>query len=155
MDPKFALSVQLWPRKTKENKQYWGTTSPIGLSKYVKLKALSLLPFPGTIRLLFAIFRLFLIGNRAGSLVKLLKSKFNRSHFTHTIPGQFLVKKIWFQHFPIFAAIDHKGHFRKILTRIFKFGCFSHLLKLNLMLNRLATISNPKNEKGKSSNTLF
>ena len=57
----------------------------------------------------------------------------------------------------MFAAIDHKGHFRKKLTRIFKFSCFSfvntpiflkkkqlNFLMKNLMLNRLAPISNPK-----------
>ena len=71
-------------------------------------------------------------------------------------------KKILFPTFSGFAAIDHKGHFTKILTGIFKFGCFSwyhayifeknelDFLMQNLMLDRLAPISNPKNEKGKS-----
>ena len=63
--------------------------------------------------------------------------------------------------FSSFVAIDHKGHFRKILTRIFKFRCFSwfhtpifeknelDLLMQNLMLNQLTPISNSKNEKYK------
>ena len=67
----------------------------------------------------------------------------------------------------IFAAVDLKGHFRKILTRIFKFDYFTwyhayileeselDFLMLNLMLNRLAPISNLKNENGKSSYALF
>ena len=69
--------------------------------------------------------------------------------------------------FSSFAAADHKGHFRKVLTRILKFGCFSwyhtfifennkwNFLMQNLMLNRLAPIPNPKNEKAKSSYALF
>ena len=63
--------------------------------------------------------------------------------------------------FSSFAATDHKGHFRKILNGIFKFGYFwlifekKQFLMQNLMLNRLATISNPKNEKAKSSYALF
>ena len=68
-------------------------------------------------------------------------------------------KKILVPAFSSFVAIDHKGHFRKILTWIFKFGCFSWyhanileknelgFLMKNLMLNRMAPISNPKNEK--------
>ena len=66
-----------------------------------------------------------------------------------------------------FAAIYHKRHFRKVLTRIFEFGCLSwynayvfeknelDCLIQNLLLNWLALISNPKNEKAKSSYALF
>ena len=69
-----------------------------------------------------------------------------------------------------FAAIDHKWHFRKTLTQIFKFGCFGSslvprlylfkkneldFLMQNLMLNRLASISNPKKEKEKSWYAIF
>ena len=113
-------------------------------------------PLSGKIRLLFAIFGIFLPGKRAVSQVK---RKFDKYYFIHTIPGQLPVKKNFVQIFSSFAVIDHKGHFRKILTRIFKFGWFSWyhsymflkfaLLKLkeNLKLNRLAPVSNPKNEK--------
>ena len=73
-----------------------------------------------------------------------------------------LLKKKLITTFSSFAATDHKGHFRKVLTRILKFGCFScyhayifennklNFLMQNLMLNRLAPISSPKNEKAKS-----
>ena len=42
------------------------------------MKSLSILPFPGKIRLLFAIFGIFLAGNRAGSQVKGVESKFEK-----------------------------------------------------------------------------
>ena len=134
-------------------------------AKYVKIRALSPLPFPGKIWLLFAIFGLFLPGDRKGSQESELK--FGKFYFIHTIPGQLPVKKILIPSFSSFAAANHKGHFRKVLTRILKLGCFSwyHAYifennKLtfsmqNLMLNRLAPISNPKTEKAKSSYALF
>ena len=98
-------------------------------------------------------------GNRARLQIKGLESKFDKAYFIHTISGQFPIKKI--------EAIDLKENLRKMLTRIFKFGCFSRyhaymfeenkldFLMQNLMLNRLAPISNPKNEKEKSSYSLF
>ena len=64
--------------------------------------------------------------------------------------------------FSSFESIYHKGHFRKSLTQIFKFSCFSwyhayifeknelDFLMQNLMLNRLAPIFNHKKEKGKA-----
>ena len=89
------------------------------------MKSLSPLPFPGKIRLLFALFGTFLPGNRAGSKVKGVESKFDKYYFIHTIPGQLPAKKTFVQIFSSFAAIDHKGHFRKIVTGSFKFGWFS------------------------------
>ena len=53
-------------------------TSSIKLSKYVKIKALFPLPFPGTTRLIFAIFVLFLPRNRVESKIKGLESKFDK-----------------------------------------------------------------------------
>ena len=76
-------------------------------------------------RLVFAIFRMFLPGNRVGSQVRGVKWKFDKYYFIHTINGHLPVQKIWFKYFPVFAAINHKGHFRKVLTGIFKFGWFS------------------------------
>ena len=76
-------------------------------------------------------------------------------------------QKILVPAFSSFAAVDHKEHFRKILTQIFKFGCVSwyhayffqnneiDLLMQNLILKQLASISNPKNKKAKSSYALF
>ena len=49
------------------------------LSKYVKIKALSPLPFLGKTRLLFITFELFFLpGNRIGSQIKGLESKFDK-----------------------------------------------------------------------------
>ena len=84
------------------------------------MKSLSFLPFPGKIRLLFALFGIFSPGNRAVSQVKGVESRFGKYYFIQTIPGQLPVKT-----FSGFVAIDHKGHFRKMLTWVFKFGWFS------------------------------
>ena len=65
------------------------------------MKSLSHLPFPRKIRLLFAIFRIFLPGNRAGSQVKGVEARFDKFYFIHTIPGQLPVKKLWFKYFPV------------------------------------------------------
>ena len=65
------------------------------------MKSLSHLPFPRKILLLFAIFRIFLPGNRARSQVKRVESKFDKYYFIHTIPGQLPVKKLWFKYFPV------------------------------------------------------
>ena len=96
---------------------------------------------PGKTRLLFAIFGLFL--EFFQNLTKFFKH----------------VKTFQFQHFPV---LQKKWTFQKKLNWIFKFGCFSwyhahfskkgelDYLMQNLMLNRLAPIPNPKNEKAKS-----
>ena len=115
-----------------------GKPSAIGLSKYVKVKVLSSLLFLEKTRSLFAIFGLFLPGNRVESKIKGLESKCK------------LVKTCWFQHFPVLQLC--KGHFRKILTR---FSSLAAYLMQNLMLNRLTPISNSKHEKAKISYVLF
>ena len=85
-------------KMVKVEKKYavCGKTSVIELSKYVKIKSLSPLPFSGKIRLLFAIFRIFLPGNTAGSQVKGVESKCDKYYFIHTIPDQLPIKKFWF-----------------------------------------------------------
>ena len=65
------------------------------------MKSFSSLSFSGKIRLLFAIFGIFLPGNRAGSQVKRVESKFDKYYFIDTIPGQLSVKKVWFKYFPV------------------------------------------------------
>ena len=75
---KFTTSFSLRMPKIEKDKHKWGKTSAIWLSKYVKIKTLSPLPFPEKTRLLFAIFRLFLPGNRVGSQMKGLESKFDK-----------------------------------------------------------------------------
>ena len=82
LTPLFLLKLA----KIEKNKQQSGKNSAIELSKYVKMKCLSHLLFPGKI-LLFAIFALFLPGKRAGSQAEGLESKFDKHCFIHMIPG--------------------------------------------------------------------
>ena len=116
-----------------------GKTSAIRLFKYVKIKFRSSSFILGKIRLLFARFVLFLAGNRARSQFKGSGSKFDRSNFTHTIPGQ-LPKKRFVPALSTYAASGHKGYHTYIFETI-KLDC----LMQNLMLERLAPISSPKN----------
>ena len=95
--------------------------SPIGLSKYVKLKALSSIPLSGKIRLIFALIGIFLAGNRAGfksqrSRIKIWHILFHRHDFSWFIS---CLKKL-IPALSSFAAKDHEGHFRK-----FKLCCVS------------------------------
>ena len=78
------------------------------------MKSLSPLPFPGKIRLLFAIFGTFLPGNRAGSKVKGVESKFDKYYFIHTIPGQLSVKKIRLKFFPVLRLLMKKDISEKL-----------------------------------------
>ena len=78
--------------KIERNKQQCQKTSVFELSKYPKMKNLSLFPFPGKIRSLFAIFGIFLPGNREESQVKGVESKFDEYFFIHVIPDQLPVK---------------------------------------------------------------
>ena len=65
------------------------------------MKSLSILAFPGKIRLLFAIFGIFLAGNKAGPQVKGVESKFEKYYFIYMILGQLPVKKFWFKYFSV------------------------------------------------------
>ena len=56
------------------------------------MKPLSPLPFPRNIRVLFALFGIFLAGNRAGSQVQGVESNFDKYYFIHTTPGPLPVK---------------------------------------------------------------
>ena len=68
-----------------------GKTLTIGLSKYVKIKFISSLSFLGKIQC-FALFGLFLLGNRVGSHIQGVESKFDTAYFTNTFPGRLNVK---------------------------------------------------------------
>ena len=72
-------------------------------------KALSLLPFPGKIWLVFVRFPgLFLAENRAGSQIRGSESKFDISYLTYTSPGKLLVKKFGsstFQDFQVWMLL--------------------------------------------------
>ena len=144
-DLKFALLVQLRPpasplkmAEIEKDRQYLGKNSAIGLSKYVKSKALSPLPFPGKTQLSFAIFGLFL------EFLQIL-TKFSE-----------FVKTIWFHNFPV-LQLYHKGHFRKNFTGFSSLAAFlgtTPTFLKKLVRYRFAPISNPKNEKAKSSYAL-
>ena len=108
----------------KRNKQQCGKTSAIELSKYVRIKSLFHLPFPGKIRLLFAIFGVTLPGNTVGSQFKGVESKFDKYYFIYTVPGQLPVKKIVSNIFQFWGQVSQRT-FQKTLTQIFKFGQFS------------------------------
>ena len=60
--------------KIEKNKQKW-KTSAIELSRYVKIKSLSPLPFPERIRLLFVVFGIILSGNTVRSQVNEVEPK--------------------------------------------------------------------------------
>ena len=118
LTPLFPLNMA----KIHKNKQWCGKTSAIELSKFVKMKSLSHLPFPRKIRLLFAIFGIFLRGKRVGVTSQRSRIKVWQILFYPHDSWSTSCKKVLDQIFPSFAATDHKGHFR---TWIFKFGRFS------------------------------
>ena len=85
-----------------------------------KKKPLSRLLFPGKIGLLF------LTRTKPTSKVIRSKSKFDISYFAHPfISWSNFCKIIMVPAISSFAAMSHKGHYRKIITGISKFGCFS------------------------------
>ena len=97
------------------------------------MKYLSPLLFPGKIQLVFAIFEMFLPGNRAGSQVKVVKSKFDKYYFIHTIKGHLPVKKIGSNIFQCWGYILQRT-FQKNLNRDFQIWLvflvqFLHFLK--------------------------
>ena len=109
---RFALKIVAIER----NKNYCGKTSAVELLKFIKIKALSLLPFH--------LCGLFLLGNMVRSQLKAVDSKFDKK----LLSTQFLstyCKKVLVPTFSSFGAIYHKGHFWKSLTQIFKFRCFA------------------------------
>ena len=118
LTPLFPLMMA----KIDKNKDCCGKTSAIELSKFVKMKPLSHPPFPRKIRLLFVIFGIFLLGNRAGVTSQKSRIKVWQILFYPHDSWSTSCKKVLDQIFPSFAATDHKGHFR---TWIFKFGRFS------------------------------
>ena len=99
-DQMFAILVQLWlpvsPWRWLKSKTISCSNEKfqqLGDPNMSKPRLISS-PLSGKIRLVFAVFGLFLGGNRAGSQVKRSESKFDISYFTQTIPGQIPVKKI-------------------------------------------------------------
>ena len=92
-----------------------------------------------------------------------LEQKLDKSYFIHTIPGQLPAKKVWFQHFPVLWHRSQSTFQKNFSTGFQVFVCFFfwchacvfeknelNFLMQNLLLNQLAPISNPKNEKAKS-----
>ena len=97
--------------RTKQSSRKILTT---GLSKYIKIKALSSLPFPGKIQLLSALFGLFLVGKQGGVTCSKVGIKIWHSYFTKTIPGQLNVKNVWFQHSPVLWLLVAKDISEKL-----------------------------------------
>ena len=122
-DPKLALLVQLWPiftswgwPKSKKisssvekyqslnhpNISKWSLYLNIYIYKYIHIHIyIYIYTYIHNSRLIFAIFGIFLPGNRVGSQVKGVKSKFDKYYFIHTIHGHLPVQKIWFKYFPV------------------------------------------------------
>ena len=73
------------------------------------MKTLPPFTIPAKIRLLFALFGLFLAGNRAWSQVKESKPKFDIYFFTQAIPSQLSVKKIVSSTFQFAQSIFQKN----------------------------------------------
>ena len=84
-----SVSPWRWP-KSKTISCREEKLQPLGCPSMSKSRLY--ISFPGKIRLLFALFGQFLAGNRTGSQVKGTESKFDITFFTHTIPGQRLLK---------------------------------------------------------------
>ena len=133
------------------------------------MKSLFPLPFPGKIWFSFAIFGIFLRGNRAESQNKVIEPKFDKYYFIHTIPGQIPLNKIGSNIFQL-CGYRSQRTFQKNFNLDFQIWLvflvpFLHFLKTQvklsdvesdyLMLNRLVPVSNPKNEKPKSLYVLF
>ena len=148
-----------FPQKMKEikkNKQHYGKTSAIGLFKYVKIKALSLLTFLGKIWLLFHYLGYFWQETGHGH-----KSQGPNQNFKYPItPTRFLVNFLSKNLIPTlssFAAIGHKwfsslaaflGTTHKFLKKMSQISWCRTLN--NRMLNQLASISNPKMKNQKA-----
>ena len=122
--PTLTSCFPLRMAEIKKGEEGCGNTSDLGLSKYAKIKALSPFPFWSKIRLLYALFGLFLEGSRAGRKIRESESNFDISFFTHAIPGKLPVKKFWFQHFPVSLLPITKDTSEKFHVD-FQVGCFS------------------------------
>ena len=119
--PKLTFLFQLWPPffplKMAEIEKKKKKLSKIAFDKYGKNKALSPLPIPGKIQLPFVLVWLFLKGNRVWSHFQGSESKFDLLYCSLAIPEELNIKS--------FVAMDQKCYFSKILSRIFRFVCFS------------------------------
>ena len=99
--PTLTSRFPLMMAEIKKGEEWCSNTSDLGLSKYAKIKALSPFTFWGKIRLLYALFGLFLEGSRTGRQIRESESNFDISFFTHAILGILPVKQFCFQHFPV------------------------------------------------------
>lgn len=106
----------------------------IGLSLFVRIKALSSLHFPGKMQLLFSLFRPILVRNRAG-----LHAYGSESigKFSNTIPTQLNVKKFWSQYFAVLRLWPAKSILEKMFTQCFEFGWCSRYQALLFEKNKL------------------
>ena len=164
-DPKFALLVRLWRRmsywrwpKSKKNVRKNFSHWAIQIKAMSESRLYLFSPFRENMIAFYTIWAIF--GRKQGGVTgqRVRIKVWNVLFHTHD-PGQPHIKKM-FPALYSFGAIGHKQHFRKMLSCILKFGCFScfstpaflktnHLDIIWLILNRLAPILNPKNENPK------
>ena len=102
-----------------KNTYFGGKASAVNLSKYVRIKALSPLVFPGKIRLLSALF-----GRKQGGVTsQRIRIEISLILFQPHNSGQLFIN-VLIPGLSNFAAKGHKGHFRKILVWISNLAAF-------------------------------
>ena len=97
----FALKIA----EIEKNKNYCGKTSAVGLLKYIKIKALSPLPF--------ILCDLFLRGNRVRSQLKAVESNFDKNLFYPHNSCQLLVKNFGSSIFQFWGYISQRTFQKK------------------------------------------
>ena len=95
--------------QNRKKKIYSGKALTIGLSEYIKSKALSPFHFKRKIQLLFSLFGLLLAGEKTWSSVEESESKFDIPYWSLAIPGQPNVKNV-VPALSSFAAIGTKEY---------------------------------------------
>ena len=110
--------------QNKKNEQQWGKTSATELSKYVKMKSLSPLPYQRKILLLSAIFQRHFTRKKGWVTSQRGRINISKIIFHPHDSRSTSCKKNLVQIFSSFAAIDHNKHFRKILTQILNLAGF-------------------------------
>ena len=99
MEKRLTQSLHIWSNFNPA--PHLSKLQPLGYSNMPELKLSVYSLLSGKIKFLFALFRLFLAGNKTGCQVKGSESKFDISYFTQTIRAQLPVKKIYLLRFPV------------------------------------------------------
>ena len=109
--PTLTSRFPLMMAEIKKGEEWCRNTSDLGLSKYAQIKALSPFPFWGKIRLLYALFGLFLEGSRTGRQIR--ESESNSDILFHPRnPWYSSCETVLLPTLSSFAATYYKGHFR-------------------------------------------